>query len=256
MNHSANIFIKPENKGLITRASEVAERLQGAVLIEDGLVAAVGSVVVFISERGISLVKMGSSENPVFIDFTAKKIQYRQKNSGTRKEALARAVGMKKGEAINIVDASAGLGGDSFILAALGANMLMLERNPLVHLLLEDAILRAKHDINLQGIMENMQLINADSITYLDGLETRPDVIYMDPMFPDKTKTALSKKEMRLFREIAGADEDVNLLLEKALQKASRRVVIKRPRKSPYVNNMKPHFDISGKSSRFDVYMV
>jgi 16S rRNA (guanine1516-N2)-methyltransferase len=125
-----------------------------------------------------------------------------------------------------------------------------------VHLLLEDAIARAKLDINLQAIMGRMHLIQADSILYLERLEARPDVIYMDPMFPDKTKHSLAKKEMRLFREIAGADEDVNLLLEKALQKAAKRVVIKRPRQSPYVNNARPHFAISGKSSRFDVYMV
>lgn len=252
------ILIKPENKAFLALAQDIAFKLKG-VLVGENNVAKLdnNSVTILIAEQGISLKRSGDTkEHPVFIDFSHKKIWYRQKNSGTRKEALARAVGLKSNQPITILDATAGLGGDSFILAGLGANMLMLERNPLVHLLLEDALRRGRDDIKLREIISRMELLNADTITFLDKIDITPDVIYMDPMFPEKTKSALNKKEMRMFREIVGADEDIDVLLKKSLSCAKKRVVIKRPSRAPHVNNIKPHFYIPGKSSRFDIYMV
>ena len=61
---------------------------------------------------------------------------------------------------------------------------------------------------------------------------------------------------MRLFKEIAGKDEDANKLLEASLNKAKNRVVVKRPLRAAFVNKTAPHFSISGKSSRFDIYTI
>lgn len=215
------------------------------------------SVIIFVTEQGVSIKELTATNNkPTFIDFSNKKLLYRKNNSSSRKEAIARAVGLKHNQPIEILDATAGMGEDSFILAALGANMTMLERNPLIHLMLEDALERARSNINLTKIISRMRLINHDTITFLNNTEIQADVIYMDPMFPDKNKSALNKKEMRLFRILAGDDSDIGLLFTNALTHAKKRVVVKRPLRAPYVNDIKPHFDILGKSSRFDVYIV
>lgn len=240
----------------MARAQTLAIKLGAEVAPED-IGNLENSALIHISAQGISLqISSHTKEKPIFIDFSSGKMQYRRQNSGTRKEAIARAVGLKSGQEINILDCTAGLGGDGFILASLGANVTMLERNPLIHLLLEDALERASKNPSLIETIGRMKLINADSIQLLKNISESPDVIYMDPMFPDKTKTALNKKEMRLFREIAGADDDINILLKNAIKVAKKRVVIKRPRNSSYVNNAAPDFAIEGKSSRFDVYIT
>ncbi len=251
------IYIKPENEQLRAKAHELALKLGAIVIVEENLPASTNAITIFLNENGISLQKTGkTNENPVFIDFSSSQMQYRLQNSSLRTEAIARAVGLKSNKGITILDTTAGLGGDSFILAAMGANMLMLERNPLIHLLLDDAIMRTHQDAKLKEITARMQLIEADAITFLDNIDINPPIIYMDPMFPAKTKTALNKKEMRLFHDITGGDHDVDALLTKALTKAQNRVVVKRPLHAPYIHNRKPHFNISGKSSRFDVYMI
>lgn len=214
------------------------------------------NVFVFIGENGVSLkLSKNTKEKPVYIDFSSSKLQHRQKNISIRKEAVARATGMKSATKINILDATAGLGEDSFILATLGANITMIERNPLIYLILNDALERGRSDASLEPIISRMQLISDDSINYLDN-SINYDVVYMDPMFPDKNKTALNKKEMRLFRAIAGKDEDADMLFTKALTIAGKRVVVKRPAKSEYMLGKKPEFSIEGKASRFDVYIV
>ena len=111
------------------------------------------SIIIFIEKKGISIkLSENNSENPVFIDFSSTKTQYRKQNSGTRKESIARAVGLKSGASPLIIDATAGLGSDSFILAALGAKIIMLERNQLIHLLLKDALMRANNNDNISAI--------------------------------------------------------------------------------------------------------
>lgn len=258
------ILVKPERPEFQKKAAELAMRLQVSVFDNKTRYIEPNAIII-IDDKGIALqISSQNKEKPIFIDFCSEKMLYRQRNSGTRKEAIARAVGLKTGQPLNILDATAGLGGDSFILSSLGANVTMLERNKLIHLLLEDAMLRAASNEVTADIISRMRLLNADSIQFLqnvvyypsEGYGLRPDVVYMDPMFPDKTKTALNKKEMRVFREIAGADEDIRQLLENALKVAKKRVVIKRPRNSSYVNSLVPDFAVEGKSSRFDVYIT
>jgi len=89
----------------------------------------------------------------------------------------------------------------------------------------------------------------------LPGAE-RPEVVYLDPMYPHTGKSALQKKEMRLFRRLVGDDEDVPRLLQAALGCATKRVVVKRPRTAPPVLELKPSLAIEGKTTRFDVYLV
>jgi 16S rRNA (guanine1516-N2)-methyltransferase len=176
---------------------------------------------------------------------------------------IAKAVGVKAGVYPKVLDATAGLGKDAFVLATLGCHLQMLERSPVVHALLADGLARAREfsiyeDPELAQIIARMELLAVDSQDYLAQIadDNRPDVIYLDPMFPDRQKSADVKKEMAAFHHVVGKDEDADSLLEKALAKANYRVVVKRPRKAPFINNKTPSYQLEGKSSRYDIYTI
>jgi len=156
-----------------------------------------------------------------------------------------------------VLDITAGLGRDSFILASLGCTVCMVERSPVVAALLADAIDRAKEEPMLAEIMARLSLVTGDSLEILRTWQgERPEVICIDPMYPHRSKSALVKKEMRLIRLLVGDDEDSDQLLAAALAIASRRVAVKRPRLAPALRGPEPNFTISGKNSRFDVYLT
>ncbi|MCE1914803.1 class I SAM-dependent methyltransferase, partial [Enterobacter hormaechei] len=145
-------------------------------------------------------------------------------------EAVAKAIGIKKDYLPTIVDATAGLGRDAFVLASLGCHVRMLERHPVVAALLDDGLQRGYQDEEIGGwLQQRMTLLHASSITALADITPQPDVVYLDPMYPHKQKSALVKKEMRVFQSLVGADEDADSLLSPARVLAKRRVVVKRP---------------------------
>ncbi|MBU4263887.1 MAG: class I SAM-dependent methyltransferase [Proteobacteria bacterium] len=191
---------------------------------------------------------------PVFVDFTSGTLRYRRQFGGGRKEALARAVGLKANRCPSVLDATAGLGRDSFILASLGCRVLLVERSAIIAALLEDGLARTVRDPELAAIVARMQIIHADCLT-LDHLAPSPDVIYLDPMYPHRSKSALVKKEMRLVRALVGDDSDASQLLDWALGQKVARVVVKRPQGAPTLDDRKPAFVINGKNSRFDIYL-
>lgn len=197
------------------------------------------------------------AEGPLFVDFIGGAIEYRRRQGTSRKEAIARAVGLKGGTNPLVLDLTAGLGRDSFILASLGCTVRMVERSPVVAALLADAIERAKEEPMLAGIMARLSLVAGDSLEILRTWQgERPEVVCIDPMYPHRSKSALVKKEMRLIRLLVGDDEDSGQLLAAALAIASRRVVVKRPRLAPALRGPEPNFTTGGKNSRFDVYLV
>lgn len=189
---------------------------------------------------------------PFSIDFLSPDLLRRkdQKNQG-----LIKAIGIKNNYKPKVLDTTAGLGRDSFILANFGCKVVMLERNPIIYLLLNNAIENAENS-QIKDIIDNLMLINVDAITYLQSLKDCFDVIYIDPMFPKTNKSRLVKKDMQIFREIVGDDVDSSQLLELALKQSVNRVVVKRMRKSPYLLGKKPSFEISGNTTRFDVYSL
>jgi len=196
--------------------------------------------------------------NPVVVDFSSGTIGFRGRQN-VRQELLVKAVlGRDKQSTPNVLDMTGGLGRDSFILACAGCNVTTFERNPLVYLLLSDGLYRAAMDVELQSIVQNIDLHFSDAAK-ADNLafETAHyDVVYMDPMFPERTKSALVKKEMRVFRDVVGEDMDVAQLFEQARSVARKKVIVKRPRKSAFIKDKKPTYSIEGRSSRFDVYQV
>lgn len=210
--------------------------------------------------EGLSLHQTGKNGlGPIMLSFTSPAMRYRVKHGGGRRQALARAVGLKKGWQPAVIDATAGLGRDGFILAALGCHVHMLERSPILAVLLEDALQRAVlSEETAEIVQERLQFTQADSMDFLGNLqhEEFPDVIYLDPMYPERTKSSLVKKEMRLLRWIAGDDRDAARLLSIALGCARKRVIVKRPRLAPTLNTMRPSHQITGKNSRFDVYLI
>ena len=197
------------------------------------------------------------AEGPLFVDFLGGPIEYRRRQTTSRKEAIARAVGLKGGASLVVLDLTAGLGRDSFILASLGCTVRMVERSPMVAALLADGIERARQEPTLAEIMARISLIPGDSLDILRTWQgERPEVAYIDPMYPHRGKSALVKKEMRLIRLLVGDDEDSDGLLAAALSVAGRRVVVKRPRLAPALAGPAPNFAIGGKNSRFDVYLI
>ncbi|THD47620.1 16S rRNA (guanine(1516)-N(2))-methyltransferase RsmJ, partial [Enterobacteriaceae bacterium ML5] len=166
----------------------------------------------------------------IFVDFVGGTLAHRRKFGGGRGEAVAKAVGVKGRYLPDVVDATAGLGRDAFVLASLGCKVRMLERNPVVAALLDDGLARGYRDAEIgPWLRERMTLLHASSLTALSELSPKPEVVYLDPMYPHKQKSALVKKEMRVFQGLVGPDEDADGLLEPARRLATKRIVVKRP---------------------------
>ena len=196
--------------------------------------------------------------NPLYVDFVDGKNRHRRLYGGGRGQHLARAIGLKKYPHPVVVDATAGLGRDAFVLATLGCRVTMLERSAVIAALLRDGLQHAQDvdDEAVRNIAQQMQLVHADAITWLESNTGMADVIYLDPMFPGRKKSAQVKKEMRFFQDIVGRDQDSGELLYAAINAARRRVVIKRPVRSGYVEESRPDFSITGKTTRYDIYLI
>ena len=194
----------------------------------------------------------------VLVDFASDALTFRRLHGGGKKEAIARAIGLKGQDSLHVLDATAGLGRDAFVLASLGCVVDMIERSAVVAALLQDGLNRAAADIELgTWLPANMQLYHGVATELLtDWSHEKPDVVYLDPMFPHRRKNAAVKKEMRLFQQLLGPDEDADLLLEPALALAKKRVVVKRPTGAPFLAGKKPQIEMLGKANRFDVYLT
>lgn len=197
--------------------------------------------------------------HPIRADFVTGAAAHRRRFGGGRGQLVAKACGFGKGVVPQIVDATAGLGRDAFVLASLGAQVLMVERVAAIHALLAAAVAQAMADDEVAEIAARLSLRHADSANELaDAVADwphQPQVVHLDPMFPHRDKSALVKKEMRVFRELAGADDDAPRLLQAALDIATHRVVVKRPRKAPPIDGSPPQHVLEGKTSRYDLYV-
>ncbi|HSV29081.1 MAG TPA: class I SAM-dependent methyltransferase [Candidatus Omnitrophota bacterium] len=190
------------------------------------------------------------------IDFVGGAVGYRQRHGGGLGQALCKAAGFGKGRVPEVVDATAGLGRDSFLLASMGARVTMIERSAEVHALLRDALERARAaGPDHAAIVDRMTLLHGDARQLLPGLA--PEVVLVDPMHPPRKNSALVKKEMRVLRELVGADPDSFELMQAALACARKRVVLKWPlRADPMAGLPRPSHQIVGKTTRYDVFMI
>ena len=261
-----------------------------------------------LTETHLELRQNHAQTTPIKVDFLSGKLAYYRRTTG-RNQLLARAIGVKKLNCPSVIDTTAGLGRDAFILASLGCQVTLLERSPIVAALLQDGIDRLHAAPAYEAI--TLQLKQIDAIAYLQTLKPAnsllprglpreptgdgdsqgepsaplespsrelasrrrnsnrnkysapwggdiyyPDVIYLDPMFPERMKSALVKKEMRILHRLVGEDVDADQLLAIALKRARKRVVVKRPRLAPTLINVSPSFCVKGESIRYDVYSV
>ena len=212
---------------------------------------------------GLSIAQI-TADNLLFIsaNFYGESVRYRREKGGGKREMIAKAIGLNYTSNLSILDATCGLGNDAFVLASIGGHVTMIERVAEVHALVEFALKYATEwgktaDSKLLDILSRMELIKGDAIKYMLNMcsENRPDVIYLDPMFPPRKKSAKIKKEMQVMHNVVGSDTDSNEMLPIALHCARKRVVVKRPRVAPTLSRVKVNYTFKGKSNRYDVYV-
>ncbi|MFD1007503.1 MULTISPECIES: class I SAM-dependent methyltransferase [Oceanisphaera] len=218
-------------------------------------VSAMAPFALVLTEGRLELRKLDEPKlGGVYVDLAEGAAAHRRKFGGGRGQSIAKAIGLKKGHNPSVVDGTAGLGRDAFVLASLGCKVTLCERHPVVHALLADGLRRAALDADIgDWVSERMQLLPFGKI--LADITEQPDVVYLDPMFPHKKKAALVKKEMRVFHSLVGPDLDADVLLPQALQLARARVVVKRPGYAGFLNEMSPSAQIETKGNRFDLYV-
>ena len=190
------------------------------------------------------------------VDFVNGAVGHRLRFGGGRGQDLPKAMGLRAGKTPTIIDATAGLGRDSFLLASLGAEVTMIERSARMHELLQDGMARAAAEGGqIAEIIARMTLLHGDAKALIPTLSA--EAILIDPMHPPRKSSALVKLELRQVREIVGADEDSADLLRVALAHATKRVVLKWPAKGdPLPGIRAPSHQIIGKSTRHDVFMT
>jgi 16S rRNA (guanine1516-N2)-methyltransferase len=197
-----------------------------------------------------------NDQQELVVDFIGGAVGYRFRCRGGRSQPLPKAAGFTKGSIPTVVDATAGLGRDAFLLASLGAHVTLLERSPAVHALLADGLAKASAaKLELAEVVARMRLIHGDARDILPTL--RADVVILDPMHPPRKNTAFVKKEMRLLRGLVGTDPDALDLINVALASDCRRVVLKWPlHAEPLKGLRKASHQITGKTVRYDVFML
>lgn len=266
------IAITYNSKNLIEQTRKLAEQW-GFNYYETQTKIADGDFFLQLTPERLQLIQTDNhSPGPIFTDFTAGQISHRRLFGGGKGQTIAKAVGLNKYASPLILDATAGMGKDAFVFASLGARVMLMERSPISAALLNDALQRAATDSTIAPIIERMSLIFADArqltlnqetnLILFNDLRTlqqkqlpRPDVVYLDPMFPHRKKSAQIKKEMLAFQSLIGDDQDSHELLNICRSIATKRVVVKRPVKAPFLDEQKPTLAMTMKKHRFDIYI-
>jgi len=212
-----------------------------------------------LSHSGLQLQQTGfKAPGPVWVDFGSARMRHRRRSAAN--EAVGRAVGVRKGKLPRVLDATAGLGRDAFVLADMGCSLALCEREivlaELLHFGLQAA--RSSEDQWLRAVAERIELWPGDCLTVPSSKLADVDVIYLDPMFPQRDKSALVKKEMAVLKLLLGDpnDQEPAALLRWARSQPVSRVVVKRPSKAPPVAGTTPSHAITGKAVRYDVYQM
>jgi 16S rRNA (guanine1516-N2)-methyltransferase len=189
------------------------------------------------------------------VDFSEAKLNYRAKSS-IKDQSIARAIGVKGGKRPSVLDATAGLGKDAFLLASFGCSVALLERSALIHALLEDGLeRRGYYGAETAEILSRMDLARGEFLDF-EPVSPQFDVVYLDPMFPARRKSAKVKKDMAALQKLLGYQSDGSELLQHAKRLATKRVVVKRAKTSPHLGTDAPDIEFKGSSSRYDVYLI
>ena len=216
-------------------------------------------IILLVNADGLSLQSTGkNAPGPIRVEFGSPSMRHRRQSG--QNEMLGRAVGVGKKDNLHVLDATAGLGRESFVLADLGCQMSLCEQHPIIGELLVSGLEKAQQqgDEWLRSVSRRLEFFQGDAREMDPGLIQKIDVIYLDPMFPERNKSASVKKEMALFQSLLEGTEsqsDAEDLLLWSLEQDVARVVVKRPAKAPNLARQKPAHIIAGKSVRYDVYV-
>tara|TARA_R110002073_G_scaffold138908_4_gene288730 strand:+ start:897 stop:1736 length:840 start_codon:yes stop_codon:yes gene_type:complete len=256
------------------RAEHIASMLSQFTLESiEGESSPDGEISFLVEESSLSLVDFTLDKRArVQIDFTGGATDHRRRYGGGKSQSLAKAIGLDQKKGLCVVDATAGMAADSFVMACLGANVILLERSPVLALMIHEGLHSAAQSVAasvatndevLGNIIQRMQLLHVDALDWLKQQENDSlEVVYLDPMFPERKKKAAVKKEMQLLHSLlepslqqgALREAEERNLLEQAIRTSYHRTVVKRPRHAPALGGQKPGYSLEGKSTRFDVY--
>ena len=254
---SISVSSTKNSSTLLHQAKSLANRLN--LPCNPSISTTDSDLILAFTDDGLQLIRRANPTQTrvlLFVDFVKGKNGYRHNRNLTIRQPLAKAMGIKSGFRPSVFDATAGLGTDGFVLACLGCRVSMCERSPILHALLEDGLIRAAGEPGTKEIVaDRLHLLAGDSVSFLQQSSQKFHTIYLDPMYPHRTKSALNKQAMRVIRELVGDDKDCGLLLEVALATAGNRVVIKRPKGAEEVSGPPPSYVVPMKNSRFDIYL-
>ena len=242
------------------RDAEELARTLGLVFTADAAQSACPFLLTF-TETRLELRQRGThSPGPIYVDFASGAVAYRRRFGGGRKQSLLKAIGLKPGRPPpRVLDATAGLGRDAFVMACQGCTVHLVERSAVIAALLRDGLERSARDREIGSVVrDRLTLSHGDARELMGNIRVsdRPDVVYLDPMYPQRSKSALVKKEMQALHTLLGQDETSPGLLSAALACARARVVVKRPRQAPSLPGPSPGLAIHTRTTRFDVYLI
>lgn len=229
-------------KGGQRDAAEAFARRTGAKLSEK----AGNELTLMFDSSGISLTGFGLTFRGDF-----EQMLHRLTDGRLQHEMLVHVARTEKNSP-RAVDATAGMGEDSILLAAAGYDVTMYEQNPVIAVLLKDTIRRAKKNPFLREIVARMHLIEGNSVELMEKLTFAPDVIYLDPMFPARQKSGLVNKKLQLIQKLEHPCVEEEALLGAAMKLNPEKIIIKRPLKGAFLAGREPDYSVKGKAIRYD----
>lgn len=244
MDHHPGVAALPGAAGLLELPrvrSEAQAAEQGYALVLDYF------------PEGLGLKVPAGPERPLVVDFVGGRQGWRAGHDRARHELVVRAC-LGREPAQDVIDATAGLGRDAFMLAAVGARVTLVERSPVLVAMLRDGCLRlARQD---EALAAQLTIVEGDAAEVLPRLQRAPDTVLLDPMFPERSKRAAVKKDLTFLQTLAAPpdEEEERRLLDLSLATGCRRVVVKRPHKAPFLGGQRPAHQLQGKAVRFDIY--
>jgi len=201
-------------------------------------------------EYGLSLVK---DKMILRADFL--KLVDRIKPNKLNGELLVKAAQIRKFEFTPvIIDATAGFCEDSFLLAAAGAKIIAFEKDTVIAALLEDGLKRAKQIQEISDIADRIEIHVEDSIAAMESMDEKIDIVYLDPMFPQRDKSGLIKKKFQLLQKLESPCKEQEALINAAFKTKASKIIVKRPLKGENLAGVKPSYSLKGRAIRYDCY--
>lgn len=252
------VAVMPESTEMESAAQKIATHLKIPLLSSHGQ-SADYPLILMVRSDGLALRPTDKSlGKELRIDFIQGPTAYRRLATGSSRQPLAKAIGIRQG-CRSVVDATAGLGRDAFLMACLGCTVLAVERSEVLAMVLQNAVALAREskEARLAAISQRLKVVAGDSSRVLLELaeSNRPDVVYLDPMYTPRESSALAKKEMRILRTLVGGDEDSRTLLGAAVKVSRKRVVVKRHLRAPALSDA-VDLSVKGRTVRYDVYLT